>query len=134
MKVSRQHLIQSKELVITEKPSVASDLAKALGGFTKRGDHYESDTHLIAAAAGHLLDSVRPKTWALEDLPLLPEEVQKKPKPRQAPVSRSLTALKRTPSPTLVNRASSSLASKVCGRLPMYRRMLMKEEKRSVGV
>jgi DNA topoisomerase-3 len=93
MKVSRQQSIQSKELVITEKPSVASDLAKALGGFAKRGDHYESDTHLIAAAAGHLLDSVRPKTWALEDLPLLPEEVQKKPKPRQAERLAGLVAL-----------------------------------------
>jgi DNA topoisomerase III len=93
MKVSRKQSIQSKELVITEKPSVASDLAKALGGFTKRGDHYESDTHLIAAAAGHLLDSVRPKTWALKDLPLLPEEVQKKPKPRQAERLAGLVAL-----------------------------------------
>ena len=93
MKTSRQQSMQSKELVITEKPSVASDLAKALGGFTKRGDHYESDTHVIAAAAGHLLDSVRPKTWALKDLPLLPEEVEKKPKPRQAERLAGLVAL-----------------------------------------
>jgi DNA topoisomerase-3 len=72
---------------------VAEDIATALGGFTKRGDHYEADTHLIAAAAGHLLDSVRPTTWALEDLPLLPEAVEKKLNQRQTERLAGLVAL-----------------------------------------
>ena len=33
----------SKSLIITEKPSVAGDIAKALGGFKKGKDYYEND-------------------------------------------------------------------------------------------
>ena len=40
-----------KLLVIAEKPSVMNDIAKALGGFTKHDDHYESETHVVAAAS-----------------------------------------------------------------------------------
>ena len=32
-----------KALIIAEKPSVAGDIAKALGGFKKMADYYESD-------------------------------------------------------------------------------------------
>jgi len=81
---ARNSLPQHKTLVIAEKPSVAADIAKALGGFTKHGDVHESATMLIAAAAGHLLTSELPKTWKLADLPLLPEQPEMKPAPRQA--------------------------------------------------
>ncbi len=81
---ARTSLPQHKTLVIAEKPSVAADIAKALGGFTKRGDVHESATMLIAAAAGHLLESTLPKTWKLADLPLLPERLEMQPAPRQA--------------------------------------------------
>ncbi len=81
---ARNSLPQHKTLVIAEKPSVAADIAKALGGFTKRGDVHESATMLIAAAAGHLLTASLPKTWGLEDLPLLPERLEMEPAPRQA--------------------------------------------------
>ena len=37
----------SKSLIITEKPSVASDIAKALGGFKKGKDHYENEQCLL---------------------------------------------------------------------------------------
>ena len=67
---ARNSLPQHKTLVIAEKPSVAADIAKALGGFTKHGNVHESATMLIAAAAGHLLTASLPKTWGLEDLPL----------------------------------------------------------------
>ena len=33
-----------KSLIIAEKPSVASDIAKALGGFAKSQDHFESES------------------------------------------------------------------------------------------
>jgi DNA topoisomerase-3 len=33
----------TKKLIIAEKPSVAADIAKALGGFTKHDDYFESD-------------------------------------------------------------------------------------------
>lgn len=83
----------NKQLVIAEKSSVAADIAKALGGFTKQDDYFESPTMLIAAAAGHLLQTVLPKTWALEDLPILPEQLQLEPAPKQAGRLASLVKL-----------------------------------------
>ena len=44
-----------KALIIAEKPSVASDIAKALGGFKKQDDYYESDQYVLSSAVGHLL-------------------------------------------------------------------------------
>jgi DNA topoisomerase IA len=52
-----------KALVIAEKPSVASDIAKALGGFTKHDDVFERDDMVIASAVGHLLEIVAPEKY-----------------------------------------------------------------------
>ena len=49
-----------KKLIIAEKPSVASDIAKALGGFTKQGDWFESVDCVVSSAVGHLLELVLP--------------------------------------------------------------------------
>ena len=46
----------SKSLIITEKPSVAGDIAKALGGFKKGKDYYEKEKYLISWAVGHLFE------------------------------------------------------------------------------
>ena len=80
----------SKWLVITEKPSVAGDLAKALGGFEKHSHHYESSQFYITWAVGHLLEFLEPeeldpkyKRWLLQDLPILPSQFQYKPKKGQ---------------------------------------------------
>lgn len=69
----------SKTLVIAEKPSVASDLAKALGGLTKTGDFFEGDKYVISSAVGHLLELAPPDgsepakgKWKIENLPSLP--------------------------------------------------------------
>lgn len=70
-----------KTLIIAEKPSVAGDLAKVLPGkFTKSKTHYESDTHIVSYAIGHLVtlcypEEIDPKyqKWGLETLPILPE-------------------------------------------------------------
>ena len=51
----------NKSLVIAEKPSVASDIAKALGGFKKQKDVYERDDMVITSAVGHLLKMVVPE-------------------------------------------------------------------------
>ena len=32
----------AKTLIIAEKPSVAADIARALGGFKRNGDYFES--------------------------------------------------------------------------------------------
>ena len=45
-----------KTLIIAEKPSVASDIAKAFGGFKKVDDYYESDHYVLSSAVGHLLE------------------------------------------------------------------------------
>ena len=43
----------SKTLVIAEKPSVAADIAKALGKFEKHNnDFFENDQYVISSAVG----------------------------------------------------------------------------------
>ncbi|HET9418593.1 MAG TPA: DNA topoisomerase III [Chthoniobacterales bacterium] len=76
----------AKALLIAEKPSVASDLARALGGFKKEGDHYESERYLISSALGHLVELALPTEldvkrgkWSFANLPIIPEEFQLKP-------------------------------------------------------
>ncbi len=74
-------------LIIAEKPSVAGDLAKALGGsFTKEKTYYENSQYLISWAIGHLVTIADPgemdagnKTWSLQALPIVPTEFQIKP-------------------------------------------------------
>ena len=70
----------SKTLVIAEKPSVASDLAKVLG-VKKDGDWFENDRYVISSAVGHLLELTVPEEhdikrgkWTMEKLPHLPPE------------------------------------------------------------
>ncbi len=69
----------SKTLVIAEKPSVAGDLAKALGKFKKEKGYYEGDSMVISHTVGHLLEIQEPDSfkvvrgkWSLENLPVLP--------------------------------------------------------------
>jgi DNA topoisomerase-3 len=70
----------SKTLVIAEKPSVASDLAKALG-VKKDGDWFENDRYVISSAVGHLLELAVPEEheikrgkWTMEKLPHIPPQ------------------------------------------------------------
>src|SRR5256885_6335193 len=77
----------SKSLIIAEKPSVASDLARALGKVPKKGDHYENDQYVIASAVGHVAELFMPEDidkkkygfWRLEALPIIPEKFELKP-------------------------------------------------------
>jgi DNA topoisomerase-3 len=68
-----------KALIIAEKPSVASDIARALGGFKKTDDHLESEQFVLSSAVGHLLElavpeehEVRRGKWTFNALPHLP--------------------------------------------------------------
>ena len=68
-----------KKLIIAEKPSVASDIAKAIGGFTKHDDYYESESHVLTSAIGHLLELACPEEfevkrgkWSFAHLPVIP--------------------------------------------------------------
>ncbi|PYL55151.1 MAG: DNA topoisomerase III, partial [Verrucomicrobia bacterium] len=76
----------SKSLIIAEKPSVASDLARALGGFKKEGDHFESEGYVISSALGHLVELALPSEldvkrgkWSFANLPIIPDEFELKP-------------------------------------------------------
>lgn len=76
-----------KRLVITEKPSVARDVARALGGFTDHEDWLESDRYVVTWAVGHLLELAEPEeydkkwaSWAMKNLPILPESFMIRPR------------------------------------------------------
>ena len=68
-----------KKLIIAEKPSVAADIARALGGFTRHGDYFESADYVLSSAVGHLLELVVPEEfevkrgkWSFAHLPMIP--------------------------------------------------------------
>ena len=72
----------SKKLIITEKPSVAMEFAKALKITTKRKDGYlEAEDWIITWCVGHLVTMSYPekydeklKYWRLDTLPFIPEK------------------------------------------------------------
>ena len=76
----------SKQLIIAEKPSVAQDIARALGGFTKEKDYFESDDYVLSSAVGHLLELAVPEEfevkrgkWTFAHLPVIPPHFAVKP-------------------------------------------------------
>jgi len=75
-----------KKLVIAEKPSVAADIARALGGFVRKGDYFESDEYLLSSAVGHLLElavpdeyEVKKGKWSFKHLPVIPPHFELAP-------------------------------------------------------
>jgi DNA topoisomerase III len=76
----------AKALIIAEKPSVAADIARALGGFTKHEDYFESDEHVVSSAVGHLLEIAPPEDqevkrgkWSFAHLPAIPSHFDLNP-------------------------------------------------------
>jgi DNA topoisomerase-3 len=84
-----------KYLIIAEKPSVATDLSKALskelGKFTKKGKsrdatYFENDNAAITSAVGHLVELKMPKgpngknlPWKFDVLPAIPKKFELQP-------------------------------------------------------
>lgn len=69
----------SKTLIIAEKPSVALDISRALGGFARHGDYFESDDFVLSSSVGHLLTLINPDDvvrgkWSFNNLPAMPEK------------------------------------------------------------
>jgi len=69
----------AKKLIIAEKPSVAADISRALGGFARKGDYFESDRYVLSSAVGHLLELAVPQDyevkkgkWSFKHLPVIP--------------------------------------------------------------
>ncbi len=84
-----------KALIIAEKPSVAADIARALGGFKRQDDHFEGEQHVISSAVGHLLELSVPEEfevqrgkWTFNALPHLP------PRFALAPIEKNENRLK----------------------------------------
>jgi DNA topoisomerase-3 len=84
----------SKKLIIAEKPSVAADIARALGGFARKGEYFESDDYVLSSAVGHLLELAVPEEydvkkgkWSFAHLPVVP------PRFELAPIARSAERL-----------------------------------------
>ncbi len=76
----------TKSLIIAEKPSVAADIARALGGFTRHDDYFESDRHVLSSAVGHLLEIAMPEEeevkrgkWTFAHLPAIPSKFDLRP-------------------------------------------------------
>jgi DNA topoisomerase-3 len=81
----------AKALILTEKPSVARDIAEAIGGFTEHDGYWESDSYLLTFAVGHLFELLEPeeldpkyKRWTLDVLPIIPERFELKKKKGQS--------------------------------------------------
>lgn len=73
----------SKTLVLTEKPSVAKDIARVMGCKKNGNGCLIGDKYIITWALGHLVTLADPeaygdkyKTWRMEDLPMLPEKMK----------------------------------------------------------
>ncbi|MBI2312922.1 MAG: DNA topoisomerase III [Betaproteobacteria bacterium] len=84
-----------KSLIIAEKPSVAGDIARALGGFKKHDDYYESDKYVLSSAVGHLLELAVPEQfevkrgkWTFAHLPVIPPHFE------LAPIEKNASRLK----------------------------------------
>ncbi len=79
-----------KTLVIAEKPSVAQDIVRALtptwGKFEKHDEYFESDSHIVSSAVGHLVEIQAPEEfdvkrgkWSFANLPVIPPYFDLKP-------------------------------------------------------
>ena len=73
----------AKRLVLAEKPSVARDIARVLKCDKKGNGYIEGKDYVVTWALGHLVTLADPesydakyKTWNLEDLPMLPENLK----------------------------------------------------------
>src|SRR3989304_474280 len=101
----------AKTLIIAEKPSVAGDIARVLGGFTKHAEYFESDDYVLSSAVGHLLEIAAPEQyevkrgkWSFAHLPVVPPTFDLRPIERTEDRLKLLTRLiKRKDVTTLIN-------------------------------
>lgn len=69
-----------KTLILTEKPSVARDIAKVIGVPKKQDGFYEVNNYVITWAVGHLVSLAAPESykkewesWSMSHLPMIPD-------------------------------------------------------------
>ena len=115
----------SKTLIIAEKPSVASDIAKALGNIKKDGDHFENDQYVISSAVGHLVEIGEPEDeevkrgkWTFAKLPVLPSHFALKPIEKTADRLKQVTRLiKRKDISLIINACDAGREGELIFRL-----------------
>ena len=80
------------KLIITEKPSVARDIARVLKVNTKKEGLIEGNGTIITWALGHLIEFVQPdeygqefEKWDMGMLPIIPENLRQSPLNDQRP-------------------------------------------------
>src|SRR6266852_6363399 len=108
----------SKKLIIAEKPSVAADIARALGGFTRKSDYFESDDFVLSSAVGHLLELVLPEEydvkkgkWSFAKLPVIPPHFD------LSPIERNQQRLNGTRAMTAFNSKEGGFYLTTVGRV-----------------
>lgn len=74
-----------KSLVLAEKPSVGKEIARVLGCKETHKSYIEGNQYIVTWAFGHLVELAEPedyhpkyKTWNLEDLPIMPDQMRLK--------------------------------------------------------
>ena len=72
-------------VIVAEKPSVASDIAKVVGATERKDGYLEGNGYCVTWCYGHLCTLWEPEdyddayaTWSLETLPIIPERFQYK--------------------------------------------------------
>jgi DNA topoisomerase-3 len=101
----------TKSLIIAEKPSVAADIARVLGNFTKHTDYFENDQYVVSSAIGHLLELAIPQEyevkrgkWSFANLPVIPPHFDLNPiEKTSARLSLLSKLIKRKDIDTLIN-------------------------------
>ena len=68
------------KMVVTEKPSVAREIASVIGADKKETGYYFGNGYLVSWCVGHLIESAMPdvynpkyKKWSLDALPFIPD-------------------------------------------------------------
>ncbi|MBO9536199.1 DNA topoisomerase III [Herbaspirillum sp.] len=115
----------SKTLIIAEKPSVANDIAKTLGGFTKHDEYFESDEYVLSSAVGHLLEIAVPEEydvkrgkWSFTHLPMIPPHFALNPIAKTESRLKVLSKLiKRKDVTTLINACDAGREGELIFRL-----------------
>ena len=114
-----------KSLIIAEKPSVAADIARAIGGFSKHDDYFESDEYVLSSAIGHLVEIAAPEEydvkrgkWSFAHLPVIPPHFDLKPIEKTEARLRLLTKLiKRKDVTGLINACDAGREGELIFRL-----------------
>lgn len=96
-------------LIITEKPSVAADIAKTLEIKNRKDGYIEGNGYIISWAVGHLVGLAEPedyseeyKKWDMSKLPIIPQSFKLQPKKETYKQYATLKELLSSPSVTEV--------------------------------